>query len=442
MIDRPQSRRDFLKTSTAAAAGAALTASLIPSNVHAAGDDVIKVGLIGCGGRGTGAADNVLHAAKNVEIAAIADVFQFRTNDCLKNLQGLAENDEVKKLGNRVDVKDRVFFGLDAYEKLLKTDVNYVILATPPGFRPVHLQAAVAAGKNIFTEKPVGVDGPGIRKVLDAYEESKRKNLAIVAGTQRRHQAGYLETMKQVHDGAIGDITALRCYWNNPGIWFRQRKELADRGEKTTDLAFQLHNWYHFLWVCGDHICEQHVHNLDVCNWAMNGHPVSAVGGGGRHCRPLGDPQQVGNIFDVFSVDFEYPGGVHMFSMCQHIPTCTDRVAEAIVGTKGTCQANEYKINGKTVFSRQKDKASVDPYIQEHTDLIASIRNGKPLNELKTVAESTLTAILGRMSTYTGRTITWDQALNSKMDTMPAKLAWDMKIDVQPVPVPGKTRFV
>src|SRR5262249_17367126 len=214
---------------------------------------------------------------------------------------------------NTVDLPDeRCFVGLDAYEKVINDPaVNYVILATPPGFRPPHLQAAVAAGKNIFTEKPVGVDGPGIRKVLAAYDESQKKGLCIAAGTQRRHQLGYLETLKQVHDGAIGDIAALRCYWNGSGIWFHPRKELAQHNIPDSDLAFQLYNWYHFVWVCGDHIVEQHVHNLDVCNWAMKGHPVKAVGVGGRHCRPTGEPQEVGHIWDEFAIDFEYPGGVH-----------------------------------------------------------------------------------------------------------------------------------
>jgi predicted dehydrogenase len=303
------------------------------------------------------------------------------------------------------------------------------------------IQAVVAAGKNLFTEKPVGVDGPGIRKVLEAYEESKKKNMCIAAGTQRRHQLGYIETMKRVHGGEIGDIAALRVYWNGGGIWFRKREELARLNLQVpdSDLAYQLHNWYHFVWTCGDHIVEQHVHNLDVANWAMNGHPIRAVGNGGRHCRPQGNPQEVGNIFDEFSVDFEYPKGVHMHSMCMHIPTCTSNVSEAIIGTKGTCRPDRYAINDKRVPLEGKE---TDPYVQEHTDLIESIRTKKPINELKNVAESTMTAILGRMSTYTGRTITWDQALNSKQETMPKELSWNMSLPVDPVAVPGKTKFV
>jgi predicted dehydrogenase len=437
------SRREFLTTT--AAAGTAIAAGLahVPF-VHAAGSDTIQIGLIGCGGRGSQAAENALSAAPNVKVIAIGDVFNFRVKDCKRNLTRFVDKDEVcKKNGNSIDLPDdRCYVGLDAYEKVINTPgVNYVILATPPGFRPMCLQAAVAAGKNIFTEKPVGVDGPGIRKVLAAYDEAQKKGLCIAAGTQRRHQLGYLETMKQIHDGAIGDITALRCYWNNQGIWFRPRKELEDKGEKTSDLAFQLHNWYHFVWTCGDHIVEQHVHNLDVCNWAMKTHPIKATGGGGRNCRPAGEPQEVGHIFDVFSIDFEYPDGIHMFSMCQHIPSCTNNVSEALVGTKGKCQVDHYTINGKRVVSKEQTDNATNPYVQEHTDLIESIRSGKPINELKNVAESTLTAILGRMSTYSGRTVTWDQALNSKHDTMPEQLSWDMKIDVPAVAIPGKTKL-
>jgi predicted dehydrogenase len=447
-------RRDFL--ATAAATGTALATGLsLVQNVHAAGSDEIKVGLIGCGGRGSQAGENVLSAAPGVKIIALGDVFEVRTRGCRESLKRFLQEDKkdpkknemARKYGNSVDLPDdRLFVGLDAYEKVLNVpEVNYVILATPPGFRPLHLQAAVAAGKNIFTEKPVGVDGPGIRKVLEAYEEAQKKGLAIVAGTQRRHQLGYLETMKRVKDGDIGDLTALRCYWNNSGIWFHKREDMAkDHIPDTGDLAYQLYNWYHFLWLCGDHIVEQHVHNLDVCNWAMGSHPVKAVGVGGRHCRPQGDPNVVGHIFDQFCVDFEYPGGIHMLSMCQHLPTCESNVSEASIGTKGVCLTHDggWSINHKPVISKEQSREAVNPYVQEHTDLIAHIRAGQPINELKNVAESTLTAILGRMSTYTGRTVTWDKALHSQLDTMPRELSWNMKLDVAPVPVPGKTPLV
>ncbi|MFN4258205.1 MAG: Gfo/Idh/MocA family protein [Gemmataceae bacterium] len=442
--DAGANRRDFLKTT--AAGTAALAAGLgALSNAHAAGSDVIKVGIVGCGGRGKGAGDNVLNAAKGVEVIAIGDVFQHRVEDARQRLTNAANSSDVKALGNSVDLPDsRCYVGLDAYDKVIHTPgVNYVILATPPGFRPLHLQAAVAAGKNIFTEKPVCVDGPGARKALAAYEEALKKGLGVAAGTQRRHQLGYIETMKRIHDGAIGDIVALRCYWNGQGIWFRPRSELQKFAEKPTDVAYQLHNWYHFLWICGDQICEQHVHNLDVCNWAMQGHPIKADGSGGRAGnhpgRPNGPPDVVGNIFDHMAIDFEYPNGVHMLSMCRHIPGTTSNVSEFLVGTKGNCDARAYRINGEAVVSRQQDRESTNPYVQEHTDLIASIRAGKPINELKNVTESSLTAIMGRMSAYTGKQVTWAQALNSQDDTFPAQLTWDMSLPVPPVPIPGKT---
>jgi predicted dehydrogenase len=298
----------------------------------------------------------------------------------------------------------------------------------------------VKAGKNLFTEKPVAVDPAGVRTVLAAYDESVKKGLRIIAGTQRRHQLGYLETMKRVHAGEIGDIAALRVYWNGQSIWFHERKP------GMTDVAYQLNNWYHFLWVCGDQIVEQHIHNLDVANWAMGTHPVRCDGIGSRICykndRREGPPEVVGQIFSEFTVDYEYPGGVHMFSSCRHINGTAGNVSEALVGTKGTCQVNEYRINGQRVVAREADKKASDPYVQEHTDLIGAIRDTKPVNELKAVAESTLTAIMGRMSAYTGKPVTWEFALKSQLDTFPKNLTWDMELPVDPAPVPGKTPLI
>jgi myo-inositol 2-dehydrogenase / D-chiro-inositol 1-dehydrogenase len=338
-----------------------------------------------------------------------------------------------KQLGNSVEIADaNCHAGLDAYEKLLQSDINYVILATPPGFRPIHLEAAVAAGKTIFTEKPVGVDGPGIRKVLKAYEEAVRKNLAIVAGTQRRHQRAYLETMKQIHDGAIGDLVGGRGYWNQNTLWKHPRKP----GQ--SDVAYQISNWYGFPWLCGDHIVEQHVHNLDVLNWAFQAHPVRAVGMGYRVPRDAA----YGSIFNFFAIDYEYPKGVHALSMCRQIDGCANDVAEYLVGSKGQCTVSSYDINGKRLFTRRELDKHINPYVQEHTDLIASLREGKPLNELKQVAESTLTAIMGRMSAYTGKEVRWEQALNSQEDLMPQNLTWDMSLAEPPIPYPGKTKLI
>ncbi len=421
------SRRDFLKTSTAAAVGTTLAASMnfIPG-AYAQGSDEIRVGVIGCGGRGSGAIRNILDADKGVKIVAVGDAFKDRLEGNLSKIK--------QKYGDRIDVPaDRQFVGLDAYEKVIASNANYIILATPPGFRPQHLKAAIAAGKNIFTEKPVAVDGPGIRTVMAAYEEAKTKGLAIAAGTQRRHQAGYIETMKQVHDGAIGDIVAARCYWNQGGLWKN------DRQASWSDLEWQMRNWLYFTWLSGDHITEQHVHNLDVINWAMKGHPTRAVGMGGRQART---DAAYGHIYDHFTVDYEYENGMHLLSMCRQIDGTHKDVSEALTGNKGKVSfKNGYTITGEKTWRYPRDKDDTDPYVQEHIDLIASIRAAKPINELKQVAESTLTAIMGRMSSYTGQEVTWEQALNSKESIVPEKLAFG-PMPVPPVAIPGKTELV
>ncbi|HEV2351473.1 MAG TPA: Gfo/Idh/MocA family oxidoreductase [Terriglobia bacterium] len=417
------SRRDFLKTSTAAlAGGVAATFGVVPA-VHAAGSDEIRVGLIGCGERGTGASQNVLESSPGVKLVAMGDVFKDHIEKSLKNLE---------KFADKIDVpEDRQFVGFDAYEKVLASDVNYVILATPPGFRPLHLKTAVAAGKNTFAEKPVGVDGPAIRSVLETYQDALSKGLAIGVGTQRRHQTGYLETLKRIHDGAIGDITEARVYWNQGPIWVHPRQE------GWSDMEWQLRNWYYFTWLCGDHIVEQHVHNLDVANWAIGSHPIRAVGLGGRQVRT---GPEYGNIYDHFAVDYEYDKGFRVASYCRQIPNCENNVSEALAGTKGFCQVNKYSITGTHTWKFHGEDNK--PYVQEHTDLIAAIRAGKPYNELKQVAESTLTAILGRMAAYTGKAVTWEQALNSKEDLMPPKVDWDASLAVAPVAMPGQTELV
>jgi myo-inositol 2-dehydrogenase / D-chiro-inositol 1-dehydrogenase len=423
-------RRDFLKT-TAATASAVVAAQLNLPAVYAAGSDVIKVGLIGCGGRGSGAAENVLSAAPGVQIVALGDTFADPLKGAQERLTKFSQRKEIKERGNAVDLPEsRCFVGLDAYEKVIGcSEVNYVILATPPGFRPLHLEAAVAAGKNIFAEKPVAVDGTGIRKVLAAYEEAKKKNLAVGVGTQRHHQLGYLETLKRIHGGAIGELVGGRCYWNTN----TNEKRLAKPGKP--DVAYQIRNWYGFPWLSGDHIVEQHVHNLDVLNWAFGAHPLAAVGMGYRVPRDAG----YGPIFNFFAVDLEYPQGVHALSMCRQISNCANETGEYLVGTKGMCHVNAYDINGKKLYTDKQKRKHPNPYVQEHTDLIESIRSGKPYNELLSVAESTLTAIMGRMSAYTGKRVTWEQALNTKEDLMPKELTWDTHVAMPPVALPGKT---
>jgi predicted dehydrogenase len=426
------SRRDFLKAT--AVTGTALAANLgALANVHAGGSDTIRVGLVGCGGRGSGAAEDVLKAAPNVKLVALGDVFEDRLQGLRKRISATAANDErIKKLGNAVEVSDeRCFVGFDAYDKVIQS-CDYVMLATPPGFRPLHIAATVAAGKNLFSEKPVATDAPGIRKVLAAYEEAKKKNLHIVTGTQRRHQDGYLEAMKRIHDGAIGQITSGRCYWNQGPIWAHKRQP------GWNDMQYMIRNWYHFTWLCGDHIVEQHVHNLDAINWALGAHPVRAVGMGGRQAQT---GEEFGESYDHFAIDYEYPHGVHVLSMARQIAGCEDDISEAVAGTQGRCTfKNGYHITGPNKWSGHDQ--GENPYVQEHTDLIEAIRKDQPINELKNVAESTLTAIMGRMSAYTGKAVKWEQALNSKEDLFPPQVSWNTSMPELRIPVPGKTPFV
>ncbi|MBI1747626.1 MAG: Gfo/Idh/MocA family oxidoreductase [Acidobacteria bacterium] len=420
-------RRDFLKTSAAAAIGSTLASPVrtVPG-AYAAGSDMIKVGLIGCGGRGTGATQNVFNAAQGVKLVAMADVFKDRLDDSRSRLR--------KKYADKMEVPDdRCFVGLDAYEKVLAlSEVNYVILATPPGFRPQHLQAAVTAGKHIFTEKPVAVDGPGFRACLKVYEEAKAQGLGIGAGTQNRHKTGYLETIRRVHDGAIGTILAGRCYYNTGALWMKPRQP------EWSDLEWQLRNWLYFTWLAGDHIVEQHVHNLDAVHWALRSHPLRATGMGGRQVRT--DPAY-GHIYDHFTVDYEYENDVHVTSMCRQMAACDRFIGEAFIGSKGTCRIDnytQYSIKGETNW--RFAGPDNDPYVQEHANLIASIRAGKPINGLKNVAESSLIGIMGRMSAYSGKVVTWEQAANSKETLMPPKLAWG-PLPVPPVAMPGQTEL-
>lgn len=424
MTDRKPSRRDFFRTSTAAAAGTAAM-SFIP-NAFAGANDVIKVGLIGCGGRGTGAVENLCEAAGttyNIKIHALGDVFEDHLRNCFESTKN---NERCKE---KFDVaKERCFVGFDAYKKVVDS-CDLVLLATPPGFRPQHLEYAVKAGKNIFTEKPVGVDPTGIRKVLGAAEEAKKKGLSIVAGTQRRHEAPYIESLKQIHGGAIGEVVSGRVFWNQGAIWANPRRP------NWSDMEYQLRNWYHFIWVCGDCIVEQHVHNLDVACWVLGAHPVRAVGMGGRE---VNTEEKWGESYDHYAVDFEFPHGVHVQSMCRQIAGCDSDVSEHFVGTKGKWHgaASFEGPNAPRIRAR-----GINPYVQEHIDLLESITTGKPINELKQVAESTMTAIFGRLSAFTGKALTWDQALHSHLDTFPKELGWDVKLPGAKVAKPGVTEL-
>jgi predicted dehydrogenase len=421
-------RRDFVKSSAILGASA-LVPTAFASGLNRSVDDTIRVGVIGCGGRGTGAAFNALEAHPNVHIVAMADLFEDRLNSS----HGYLADNEDYGPRVRVDPAHR-FVGFDAYNKLLSIDnIDYVILATPPGFRPIHFDAAVNAGKHVFMEKPVAVDPAGVRKVIDAGARAKQQALSVVAGTQRRHEDSYLALMNRVNEGELGEIVSASCYWNQGGLWVHERQP------RYSDMEWQCRNWLYFAWLSGDHICEQHIHNIDVINWAKDGPPVKATGMGGRQVRT---DEKYGNIFDHFSIEYEYADGMTMQSMCRQIDGCAGRVEEVLVGTKGRAVSRPgYAVSTGDLDWRFTGE-NRNPYKQEHVDLIASILgNGRYLNEAKRVAESTLTAIMGRMSAYTGRSITWDQALNSKLDLTPDAYSFS-DLPVRPVAVPGKTPLI
>jgi myo-inositol 2-dehydrogenase/D-chiro-inositol 1-dehydrogenase len=396
------SRRQFIKTSSLVAASAAAAVSF-PSVVRAQGKQPINAVIIGIGGRGSGAGANFLEAVKNLgadgKIVGIADLFPEAAQRGRDNLKLPAET--------------AVFSGFDAYRKALDLPgVNYCILATPPGFRASHFRACVEAGKNVFMEKPVAVDGTGCRLIYETADIAKQKNLKVAAGTQRRHQAGYIEAIKRIQDGEIGAVIALRAYWVNGGpIWHR-----GDTGD--TDLERQIRNWYHYIWLSGDHICEQHVHNLDVCNWIMNDHPVRCWGQGAR--QQLGDKS--GEIWDNFAIEYEYKNGVRLSSYCGQIKRDWSSVSEAVHGTKGMSHTDS---TNQRVAAWRFKKDAIDPYVQEHMDLINAIHNDSDLNEAKQVTDSTLTAIMGREAAYSGAGVEWDDILNSKFAYAPEQLFQD-----------------
>ena len=420
------SRRSFVKATTLATAGLVLPKTLSAMS-RGTSAEVIRVGLIGCGGRGTGAARDCLRAGGNeVVLVAMGDLFPDRLESAKSNLAKVASENEQVARQFKV-TPEMSFSGFDAYQKVLATDIDLVILATPPGFRPLHLAAAIAAGKHVFMEKPVAVDAAGVRSVIASAAAAKAKSLAIVAGTQRRHDPAYVEVMRRVHDGAIGDITGGQVYWNQGGLWNAARK--AD----WSDSEWQIRNWLYFTWLSGDHIVEQHIHNIDVANWAMGAHPVRAIGIGGRQWRTDG---AYGHIFDHFAIDFEYPNGTHVMSMCRQIDGTANHIGERFVGTRGTTDGNT-QIAGAQAFKWVGEQKN--PYVEEHVHLLASIRAGNPLNEGQRVAESTLSAIMGREAAYTGQAIVWDELLKAAQDLTPPTTGFG-SLAVPPVPMPGSTK--
>lgn len=427
------SRRDFLKASAAAGATVASYLSSVPS-VHAAGSDVIRVGLIGCGsrrgGRGRGAAEQCVNAGPNVKLVAMADLFKDHLDYTLAYLR--------KHVGEKIDVTDeRCFVGFDAYQKLIDLkEIDLVLLAAPPGFRPQHIQAAVAAGKHIFAEKPVAVDAPGVRAVIKACEEAKARGLSLVSGLCWRYDNGMRATFQRIHDGGVGDIVTLQCTYNTGGLWVVPRKP------EWSDVEWQCRNWLYFTWLSGDHNVEQHIHSLDKMAWTMKDeYPVKAVGLGGRQVRT---GEEYGHIFDHHSVVYEYANGVKCFANCRQQNGCATDVTDHIFGTKGTCDVMKHVIKGAQPWRYKAPDGAKDEsmYQIEHNELIASIRAGKPIYNGDYMTKSTLMAIMGRMATYTGQVITWEKALNSQESLMPEKLSFDTPLPVPPVAKPGVTKFV
>ncbi len=420
-------RRNFLKTSAAGAAAATLASAPF---VHAQGSDVLKVGLIGCGGRGTGAAEQALRADPNVKLIAVGDAFRDRLDGCLATLR------RNNALADKIDVPaERQFVGLDAYRQVIASGVDVVLLTSPPGFRPQHIRAAVDADKHIFAEKPCAVDGPGVRSVLAACEDARRKRLAVVSGLCWRYDTAKRQTFRRIHDGSIGDIVAMQCNYITGSLWHRARTP------EMTDVEWQMRNWLYFTWLSGDFNCEQHVHSLDKLAWAMRDvYPVRCYGLGGRQVRT---GPEFGHIFDHMAVVYEWENGVKGFANCRQQAGCFNEVNDFIIGTRGKVNVMAHTITGETPwrYPAAEARRDVDMYQQEHNEMFASIRRGQPINNGEYMAKSSLMGIMGRMACYTGQQVTYEQALNSTVSLVPPNLTFDMPMPVPEVARPGVTRL-
>jgi predicted dehydrogenase len=425
----PATRRDFLKGSTIAAATAtAAASSLTVPLVHADGSGTIKVGLVGCGGRGSGAAVQALTADSGAQLVAVADAFQDRIDDHLS---------EVKKsnVGSRVDVpRDRQYAGFDAYQHVID-QVDVVLLTTPPHFRPIHLAYAVEKGVHAFVEKPMAVDGPGLRKFMQAAQESKAKNLSLVNGFCWRYDQPRRETMKQVFDGKIGDIVAIETTYNSQGVWDPRKSH----EECSSDMEYQMRNWYYYCWLSGDHIVEQAVHGIDTMAWATGDKlPIRCWGVGGRQSRT---DAKYGNIWDHFSVVYEYPNNVRGYHHCRHWVHTANQTKDYILGSKGMADVFGNSLTGPNKWRYRSSQRKPNMYQVEHDEMFAAIRAGKPINNGEKAASSTLLALMGRTAAYTGEVITPEMILNSKEDLTPPKYEFG-PLAMPPVPVPGTTKFV
>ena len=415
-------RRHFLKTT--AIVGGTLA---VGRTAHAAGSDLLKVGLIGCGGRGTGAATQALNADKNVQLYAMADAFDDRLQQSLQRLK--RERDIAGKVAIAAE---RCFVGFDAYEQVIEC-CDVVLLCTPPHFRPLHLKAAVDAGKHVFAEKPCAVDAPGVRSVLETAELAKKKGVSLVAGHQHRYSAGLREMAERVHGGAVGDVLSLQANDFRGPIWVRPRQQ------DWSDMTWQMRNWYYFTWLSGDFNVEQHVHMLDVASWIKGEYPVKAIGSGGRAVRT---GEQYGHIYDHFAVIYEYADGARLFAQCRQQADCANDISLCVNGSKGKAERarDSFVITGENAWKYAGPQD--EPLQTEHDELFASIRSGKPINNGEYLAKSTLMAILGRMAAYTGQVITWDMAFNSKEDLTPQQYDWNGSLPMPQVARPGVTKYV
>jgi predicted dehydrogenase len=437
-------RRDFIRQSSILAGGLMAAPLLSNANYFSGADDVIKIALIGCGGRGTGAATQALLSKQNVKLVAMADAFRDNLDTCYKDLNSEEIAESTNGRGNlkgKIDVpEERKFTGFDGYLHAIAL-ADVVLLATPPGFRPIHFAEAVKQGKHIFMEKPVATDPAGIQKVLEAAAIAKEKKLNVVVGLQRHYQNSYRELYKR--KDLIGDITSAQAWWNNDGVWVRPRKY------NQTEMEYQMRNWYYFNWLCGDHINEQHIHNIDAVNWFKGGYPVKAQGLGGRQVRKGKDH---GEIFDHHYVEFTYADGSMLNSQCRHIPGTMSRVDELLIGTKGKIQAGDANIidnKGKVLYQFDK-KGENNPYQTEHDELFAAIAKGEyKFADADNGAKSTMTSILGRMATYSGQIVEWGKAINCGLDLHPKEYDWNVLPPIipnadgfYPVAIPGVTKYV
>ncbi|QEF98256.1 Inositol 2-dehydrogenase/D-chiro-inositol 3-dehydrogenase [Stieleria maiorica] len=456
MNDQPNTKSSPVALTRRGAIASTLAAGVVPaavsSRAYAAGSERIKIGLIGCGGRGTGAAAHSLSTGRDAVLWAMADAFPDRLrishSSLMRGKAGKSKIEQGSGFGNAIDVPpERQYVGLDAYRKVIDSEVDLVILTGPPGYRPLHFEAAVNAGKHVFMEKPLASDAHGVRRILASGEKARQANLKVGVGLQRHHQDTYLEAMKRIHGGEIGRIVSMRCFWNTgfPAKTAMPREDM-------TELQYQVRNWYFFDWLSGDHICEQHIHNLDVCNWAFGDHPVLAEGMGGRQVRT---DKKYGNIFDHHAVNFEYADGTILHSYCRQIPGCSKLVAEQIIGTQGVAELSTTRCvlssGDKTIWEspRRRGKEYQSPYQVEWNALMQAVVEDTPHHEVDYSASSTMTAILGRLATYSGKTVAWDEAMaGEKVLTTDAE-SWDAPAPIRPlddgsyaIAQPGQTKVL